>query len=166
MEQSSRQTSKLSLCSRYWCSVVAKKGKFKVLKSSQLILQGSIKNGLYCVDEPTSTSNSFNSLFASPSVSLQEVRKSFGHAAISRLDSFILKTISVEERSAFECKSCVMAKITKKPFKGISQTASKPFEKIHLDLIGPIDPQSRECHRYILTVVDNFSGYLAGFPGR
>ncbi|KNZ53814.1 uncharacterized protein VP01_3129g2 [Puccinia sorghi] len=128
MEQSSRCLDEKG------CSVVAKKGKFKVLKSSQFILRGSIKNGLYCVDEPTST------------------------------DSFIPKTISVEERSAFECKSCVMVKITKQPFKGISQTASKPFEKIHLDLIGPIDPKSRERHRYILTVVDNFSGYLAGFP--
>ncbi|KNZ48109.1 hypothetical protein VP01_58g2 [Puccinia sorghi] len=57
-----------------------------------------------------------------------------------------------------------LAKITKKPFKGISATAEKPFEKIHLDLIGPIDPKSKEGHRYILTVVDNYSGYLDGFP--
>ncbi|KNZ56653.1 hypothetical protein VP01_2352g1 [Puccinia sorghi] len=46
-----------------------------------------------------------------------------------------------------------MAKITQQPFKGISRTVSKPFEKIHLDLIGPIDPQSRER-----------PSYLAGFP--
>ncbi|KNZ61785.1 hypothetical protein VP01_1358g6 [Puccinia sorghi] len=146
------------------CSVVARKGRFNVFKSSQSVLRGSIKNGLYSVDEPTSIGNSFDSLFANPSLSLQEIHESFGHAAISRLDSFIPKAISAEERSAFECKSCVMAKITKQPFKGVSRTASKPFEKIHLDLIGPIDPQSRERHRYILTVVDNYSGYLAGFP--
>ncbi|KNZ51182.1 hypothetical protein VP01_4057g1 [Puccinia sorghi] len=38
------------------------------------------------------------------------------------------------------------------------------FEKIHLDLIGPIDPQSQEQRRFILTLVDNYMGYLAGFP--
>ena len=80
------------------------------------------------------------------------------------MDPFIPKTISLEDKSAFKCKSCVLAKITKQPFKGILATASKRFEKIHIDLIGPIDPQSRERHCYILTVVDNYSGYLAGFP--
>jgi transposase InsO family protein len=57
-----------------------------------------------------------------------------------------------------------MAKITKQPFKTISQTAKKPFERIHLDLIGPIKPESSLKHRFILTIVDNHSGYLAGFP--
>ncbi|KNZ63499.1 hypothetical protein VP01_1135g2 [Puccinia sorghi] len=33
-----------------------------------------------------------------------------------------------------------------------------------MDLIGPIKPESSLRHNYILTVVDNHSGYLAGFP--
>ncbi|KNZ45887.1 hypothetical protein VP01_771g3 [Puccinia sorghi] len=69
-----------------------------------------------------------------------------------------------DELNQFECKSCVLAKITKQSFNNTSTTASKPFEKIHLDLIGPIDPSSINGHRYILTIVDNYSGYLAGFP--
>ncbi|KNZ62182.1 hypothetical protein VP01_1301g1 [Puccinia sorghi] len=36
--------------------------------------------------------------------------------------------------------------------------------RLHLDLIGPIKPESSLKHWYILTVVDNHSGYLAGFP--
>ncbi|KNZ53007.1 hypothetical protein VP01_3372g2 [Puccinia sorghi] len=146
------------------CSVSAKNGRFKVLKSSQLVLQGSVKGGLYSVDEPTAVGSAESSHFTNAPRTLQEIHKSFGHASIGRIEPFIPKTISSEEKLSFECKSCVLAKITKKPFKGILTTAAKPFEKIHLDLIGPIDPQSNQHHRYILTVVDNFTGYLAGFP--
>ncbi|KNZ54706.1 hypothetical protein VP01_2878g3 [Puccinia sorghi] len=146
------------------CSVVSNRGRFKVVKDNQLVLQGSIKSNLFSVDEPISTGKLNQGLLSVQHPSLQEIHESFGHASIGRLDKFIPKSISQGERTSFECKSCILAKITKQPFKGISSTASKPFEKIHLDLIGPINPESREHHRYILTVVDNFTGYLAGFP--
>jgi transposase InsO family protein len=42
--------------------------------------------------------------------------------------------------------------------------ASKPFEEIHLDLIGPISPCSREGHRYILTVVDSHTRFCSAIP--
>ncbi|KNZ52905.1 hypothetical protein VP01_3401g3 [Puccinia sorghi] len=57
-----------------------------------------------------------------------------------------------------------MSKITKKPFKLTSQKVKKPWERIPLDLIGPIKPQSFGQHKYILSVMDNATGYLAGFP--
>ncbi|KNZ59905.1 hypothetical protein VP01_1645g3 [Puccinia sorghi] len=64
----------------------------------------------------------------------------------------------------FECRACVLAKITKQPFKAQSTLASKPFKSLHLDLIGPINPGSSSKNRFILTVMDNHSGYLASFP--
>ncbi|KNZ49644.1 hypothetical protein VP01_4883g1 [Puccinia sorghi] len=69
-----------------------------------------------------------------------------------------------KEKANFECKSCVLSKVTKQQFSQRSELVSKPFERIHLDLIGPIKPESSLKHRFILTVVDNHSGYLAGFP--
>ncbi|KNZ57193.1 hypothetical protein VP01_2216g1, partial [Puccinia sorghi] len=69
-----------------------------------------------------------------------------------------------EKLANFECKSCVLLKITKQPFKERLETVSKPFERLHLDLFGPINPESSLKNQFILTVVDNYSGYLAGFP--
>ncbi|KNZ53938.1 hypothetical protein VP01_3096g1 [Puccinia sorghi] len=54
-----------------------------------------------------------------------------------------------------ECKSCAVVKITKASFKHQSSMASKPFEKLHLDLVGPISPISYKHHKYILTIVDD-----------
>ncbi|KNZ46945.1 hypothetical protein VP01_680g6 [Puccinia sorghi] len=146
------------------CSVTSHGGRFNVIKDGRLVLQGAIKNNLFSVDEPIKVGNSPEGLITTQPPSLQEVHESYGHASIARLGELIPKSISETEKSTFECKSCILAKITKQPFKGISTTATKPFEKIHLDLIGPIDPESRDRCRYILTVVDNFTGYLAGFP--
>ncbi|KNZ45797.1 hypothetical protein VP01_77g11 [Puccinia sorghi] len=145
------------------CVVSSSNGRFQVKKDSQIILKGSVKDNLYTVDEPVSvganTSENQTAL-----LSLQEIHESYGHASIGRLDRLIPKSFSNSDKATFECKSCTLSKITKQPFKGISTSATKPFEKIHLDLIGPIDPESRERHRFILTVVDNYTGYLAGFP--
>ncbi|KNZ45177.1 hypothetical protein VP01_8410g1, partial [Puccinia sorghi] len=44
------------------------------------------------------------------------------------------------------------------------QRAGRPFEEIHLDLIGPISPTLRENNRYILTVVDSNTRYCSATP--
>ncbi|KNZ54277.1 hypothetical protein VP01_2990g2 [Puccinia sorghi] len=146
------------------CVVSTKNVLFKVSKDATKVLKGSITNGLYAVENPSAVGNMESSHFTTVPRTLEEIHKSFGNAAISRLERFIPNSVSQAKKRSFECKSCALAKITKQPFKGISTLASKPFERIHLDLIGPIDPQSQERHCYILSVVDNYTGYLAGFP--
>ncbi|KNZ54549.1 hypothetical protein VP01_2917g2 [Puccinia sorghi] len=103
------------------CSVSTKNGGFKFTTMLQLVLQGSVKGGLYSMDEPTSIGSMESSLFTTLPKSLQEIHESFGHASISQLESFIPKTISSEERLTFECKSCVLAKIA------IFQSGSVPM---------------------------------------
>lgn len=46
----------------------------------------------------------------------------------------------------------------------VTDTPSKPFQKIYLDLVGPIDPTSVNQHRYILTIKDDFSKFLVAIP--
>ncbi|KNZ63834.1 hypothetical protein VP01_1095g1 [Puccinia sorghi] len=145
------------------CSLTAKGGRFRVKKATDVVVQGFINNGLYSVDEPISVGN-IDRVETVHVTTLQEIHESFGHASLGRLNQFIPSSFSQSEKSTFECKSCAVSKITKQPFKGISATATKSFDKIHLDLIGPLDPPSREGYKFILTVVDNYSGYLAGFP--
>ncbi|KNZ53951.1 hypothetical protein VP01_3093g5, partial [Puccinia sorghi] len=68
------------------------------------------------------------------------------------------------EKENFECKSCVLSKITKQLFKKQSTLAEKPFQRLNLDLIGPIQPESTHKHQYVLNLIDNSSRYIAGFP--
>jgi hypothetical protein len=62
------------------------------------------------------------------------------------------------------CKTCAAIKVTKASFKHRSTTASKPFEEIHLDLIGPISTMSHLKHKYILTIVDANTRFVAAIP--
>ncbi|KNZ45623.1 hypothetical protein VP01_7981g1, partial [Puccinia sorghi] len=95
---------------------------------------------------------------------LMELNEKLGHPSIQKIESLLKDSISKTEKANFECKSCLLSKITKQPFKECSKTVSKPFKRIHLDLIGPIDLESSLKHQFILTFLDNYSGYLAGFP--
>ena len=42
--------------------------------------------------------------------------------------------------------------------------ASKPFEELHLNLIGPITPISHKEHKFILTTVDRNTRFVLGTP--
>lgn len=106
------------------CSLLASDGRFKVNKGPQLVLKGFVNNNLYSVEEPISVGNQTTTHYTTSTPSLQEIHESFGHASISRLDQFIPSAISQSAKAEFECKACVLSKITKQPFKGISSTAS------------------------------------------
>ncbi|KNZ59434.1 hypothetical protein VP01_1730g4 [Puccinia sorghi] len=146
------------------CNLSSHSGRFKVTCRNLTVFEGNINGNLYTIDNPSDVGPAALANLAIENRSLQDIHESFGHASLSRLSQFVPTSVSQKEKDEFECKACTVAKITKTPFKGISTLASKPFERIHLDLIGPINPQSKLRHHYILTVVDNFSGYLAGFP--
>ncbi|KNZ49293.1 hypothetical protein VP01_5102g1, partial [Puccinia sorghi] len=148
------------------CILHSARSRFTVSKNGKPDLKGSINNGLYSVNNPSSIGPDKLPLInmTSPKESLQEIHEKYGHASIQRIGTLLDDSFSSTERDSFECKSCVLAKITKQPFNAESAIANKPFERIHLDLIGPIKPESSLKHQFILTVVDNHSGYLAGFP--
>ncbi|KNZ59065.1 hypothetical protein VP01_1805g1 [Puccinia sorghi] len=79
-------------------------------------------------------------------------------------NSLLASSQLCKKKFNFECKSCIISKITKQAFKLKSRPTSKVFERLHLDLVGPINPQARNKAKFILTVVNNFSGYITGFP--
>ncbi|KNZ58951.1 hypothetical protein VP01_1827g1 [Puccinia sorghi] len=148
------------------CTLTSGNQKFLVKKNNRIAFAGKIKNGLFSVDNPDTVGSS-NSVMANLSEScesLQELHEKFGHASVQRIANLSSSKFASTELANFECKACVLAKITKQSFKSESELAKKPFERLHLYIVGPIKPESSLKHNYILTVVNNHSGYLAGFP--
>ncbi|KNZ53367.1 hypothetical protein VP01_3263g3 [Puccinia sorghi] len=70
------------------------------------------------------------------------LHKSLGHVSYNRIRKKLGIPIDMPEK----CRACAVVKITKSSFKHRSSSASKPFEEIHLDLIGPISPMSYQHH--------------------
>ncbi|KNZ46933.1 hypothetical protein VP01_681g1 [Puccinia sorghi] len=88
------------------------------------------------------------------------LHKSLGHISYSRLR----KNLGLPLKIKKTCESCAVSKITKGTFNSKHRRASKFFEEVHLDLIGPIWPSSQEGHKYILTFVDSHSHFCSAIP--
>ncbi|KNZ61392.1 hypothetical protein VP01_1406g1 [Puccinia sorghi] len=147
------------------CKIHSESGKFTVKKNGILALKGKVEGNLYTIENPISIGSlDKEAHYSLNEDQIKEIHESYGHASIQRLGQMIPSQITNRERQEFQCKSCVVSKITKKPFKLTSKTVKRPWERIHLDLIGPIKPQSLGQHKYILSVTDNATGYLAGLP--
>ncbi|KNZ44668.1 hypothetical protein VP01_8945g1, partial [Puccinia sorghi] len=96
---------------RKCCELRAKDSTFRVTKTDKLVLKGKIKNGLFTVDNPHFIGGE-NQLLANVTTQRESLRENH-----EKFDS-----IPRSERASFECKSCVLAKITKQPFKEQSST--------------------------------------------
>ena len=59
-----------------------------------------------------------------------------------------------------ECFTCLEGKMTELPFPTSESKVSKPFERIHMDLMGPMERQSiTGHHRYVMVLVDEYTRY-------
>lgn len=64
------------------------------------------------------------------------------------------------------CAVCEKIKINRyiKPKMMITSTATEPFEKMFLDIVGPITPQSVDGYNYILTAVCDLTKFAIAVP--
>ncbi|KNZ45380.1 hypothetical protein VP01_818g5 [Puccinia sorghi] len=114
------------------------KHSFSISRNNNLLITGHYEGNLPCLNFSNAPTRSFLS-------SAEELHKSLGH-------------------NIKKCKACALGKITKASFKSKHLRAKRPFEELHLDLIGPISPISREGDKYILTVVDSNTRYCSAIP--
>ncbi|KAK3930023.1 Copia protein [Frankliniella fusca] len=57
------------------------------------------------------------------------------------------------------CEICVEGKQVKLPFHGTRERATRPLERVHSDLCGPIAPTAYNGVRYFLTFLDDFTHF-------
>lgn len=57
------------------------------------------------------------------------------------------------------CPECTVGKMSRLPFPTSVSCASKPLNLIHSDLAGPLTPQSLGRAKYLVTYLDDYSGY-------
>ena len=57
------------------------------------------------------------------------------------------------------CDACMSGRQTASPFKSTKNTVEKPLEVVHMDLMGPIEPETDNGEKYALVIVDEFTEY-------
>lgn len=111
---------------------------FYLSSQGKFIISGQIINNLFIIDMSTEPKQAYYS-----SAELLQIHRSLGHASIDRMEQYLKVTIPASQKHKFECLSCDKSKITQKPFNSQQQAANRPFERIHIDLMGPINPMSK-----------------------
>lgn len=130
-----------------------KTNHFSVTNTDGTVLKGHYHNNLPVIRyEPLKHSSNLSQA--------ELLHKSLGHVSYSR----IRNKLGIRVKPPNCCKACSVSKITRASYKHRSSRASKAFEEIHLDLIGPFSTISHEGHRYILTIVDAFSRFCSAIP--
>ncbi|KNZ53850.1 hypothetical protein VP01_3119g2 [Puccinia sorghi] len=134
-------------------NVQFKKYSFSINRENKTVMRGIYEGNLPCLNFKNIREKSFMS-------ASEELHKSLGHVSYARLK----QKLGIPLKNITKCEACALGKITKASFKSKHQRASRPFEELHLDLIGPISPTSREGDKYILTVVDSNTRYCSATP--
>ncbi|KNZ64630.1 hypothetical protein VP01_1009g3, partial [Puccinia sorghi] len=78
-----------------------------------------------------------------------------GYQVCFEMNSFIIKRTT---------PSYTRPWVTRRSFHTRHSKASKPFKEIHLDVVGPITPSSREGDQYFLTVMDSCTRFCSALP--
>ncbi|KNZ44144.1 hypothetical protein VP01_9471g1, partial [Puccinia sorghi] len=88
------------------------------------------------------------------------LHKSLGQVSYHR----IRRRLEIPVKDFGSCEACAVSKITRCSFHTRHSRAMKPFEELHMDLVGPILPISREGFKYFLTIVDSCTRYCSAIP--
>lgn len=72
--------------------------------------------------------------------------------------------IDPKEKDMEICPQCVEGKQAKLPHIQRHVRAKRPLQLVHSDLFGPINPDSYDGKRYILTFIDDYSHFTVAYP--
>lgn len=117
------------------------KVKFKLFKSRNLYFVNAVDSGVR-----SETLLSWHQILGHCNV--EDIRKLANKGDIHILDP----------HSEIKCETCILGKMTNSRNRQPDAKAQASLQKVHLDLAGPIDPASKDGHKYCLVCVDDFSG--------
>ncbi len=83
-----------------------------------------------------------------------------GKSCILKLESVVsgMKVVGKVDRSKLECGTCAEGKFANCRNRRPDSRATKPPEKVHTDLAGPVSPVSKNGFKYCIAFTDDFSG--------
>ena len=89
-----------------------------------------------------------------------------GHCSVDdviKLESVVvgMKITGKTDRSNLECNTCVEGKFTNSRNRRPDSQATKPLEKVHTDIAGPVSPVSKNGFRYCIAFTDDYSGLVS-----
>jgi hypothetical protein len=94
---------------------------------------------------------------------LKDIHERYGHVSLELLTSLPEIAGKFTPKSIY-CEACEQGKSQKPAARSHGTIRTTDIlERIHADLVGPINPESRGC-QYLLVVTDDYSCYIIAQP--
>ncbi|MBW0482730.1 hypothetical protein O181_022445 [Austropuccinia psidii MF-1] len=120
------------------------KEKFKIVINCENTITGQIINGLMSVTHEE------------PKVLMSD--GDVWHHRIGNPSKQAIKTLGLLSFSS-TCETCILGKLALLPFSSSFLKVNQPLECIHIDLVGPITPESNSGFQYFLTIADQITSF-------
>ena len=132
-------------------------------KNGSLKAFGTLANGLYILNSPTSILNieHTNKRKARNLDSAQLWHARLGHISKNRMSKMIASgDLEVEDLESLPtCESCLKGKMTKRPFLGKTERTTNLLDLIHTDVCGPLRVSAQGGYSYFITFTDDHSRF-------
>ena len=92
---------------------------------------------------------------------LKEWHSNLGHcnqSDILKLEPLV-DGMTISKKDKLNCAPCALGKLTNKRNKAASERAKAPFEMVSSDVCGPVSPASTDGFRWVISLIDNYSGF-------
>ncbi|MBW0461117.1 hypothetical protein O181_000832 [Austropuccinia psidii MF-1] len=121
-------------------------------KDNKVIIDGSFESGNFIIHQ--SKINAFRVSLSTPNTTV--LHQSSGHPSLE----YFKKMYPDKNISSYNCTTCDLSKMMKISFKGTFPQPNHKLETIHMDLCGPISPESISGKKYFLRIVNGFSYFV------
>lgn len=146
--------------------VTFKNNKVYVSKNNSILFEGEkSKNGLYLINLYNDIDET-SLLTQNKHEKLEEWHRKLGHLSISsmrKLTNNMTLGFDINKKDCVDfenpCEVCIKAKHVRLPFITERYRSTRPLEILHMDIAGPIDPETFDGKKYFLTVLDDFTHY-------
>ena len=93
---------------------------------------------------------------------MEDWHKILGHCNLK--DVLIVESVvdgmKITEKEKFDCQVCIKGKMSQYRSREPDKRATCPFELVHCDLAGPVDPVARDGFKYAISFVDDYTGII------
>ncbi|MBW0539903.1 hypothetical protein O181_079618 [Austropuccinia psidii MF-1] len=119
---------------------------FFLSSKGEILLKGEIRNRLMYIT------------YDLPNALLTLVDGNLWHSRLGHPGRAVLKNLGLPDQDR-PCLVCKTNKSSRLPFNHHFEPVSHPLDTIHIDLVGPIAPESVSGFRFLLTIVDQATSY-------
>jgi hypothetical protein len=126
-----------------------KDDRFEISNNSGILLTGEIVDNLL-----------HSSYSKVPSAFISTVDHTLWHNRLGHPKDHVMQLMNLPvSTSKGLCEVCNCSKLTLNPFKSHFSPVQSPLQRLHMDLVGPINPPSLSGFKYFMTIVDQYSSF-------